>query len=251
LSRWRSKPNVSWREQAKKKAASDAASLVKDGNIVGLGSGSTAAFAIEAIGNRMRKEGLKIYGVPTSYQAFLLTAAKAIPITTLNEHPHLDLIIDGADQVDDALNMIKGLGGALTQEKIVASVSKLRVYIVDETKLTGRLGTNQSVPVEVIPFALPSIMPKITKMGGTPILRKATKKAGPVVTDNGNFIIDVDFGPIENPLELNRVLNIIPGVIETGLFAQIADVVYVGKKDLTVHKLEAQRSTRTHKFAHA
>ena len=242
---------MSWQEQAKKKAASDAASLVKDGDIVGLGSGSTAAFSIEEIGDRIRKEELKILGVPTSYQAFILATAKAIPITTLNEHPHLDLVIDGADQVDGALNMIKGWGGALTKEKIVASASKMRVYVVDETKLADRLGNNQRVPVEVLPFALPTINPKIIKMGGTPVLRKATKKAGPVVTDNGNFILDIDFGLIENLLELNRDLKTIPGVIETGIFAQMADVVYVGKKDLTVQRLEATRLTRTHKFVRA
>ncbi len=251
MSRWRSKPDLSWREQAKKKAASDASDLVKDGHIVGLGSGSTAAFSIEEVGERIRKEGLRILGVPTSYQAFLLATAKAIPITTLSEHPHLDLIIDGADQVDGALNMIKGMGGALTREKIVASASKKRVYVVDETKLTERLGVNQTVPVEVLPFALSTVKASIIKMGGAPVLRKATKKAGPVVTDNGNFILDIDFGPIENPLELNRDLNSIPGLIETGLFAQMADFVYVGKKDLTVRRLEAPRLTRTHKFAHA
>jgi ribose 5-phosphate isomerase A len=235
---------VSWQEQAKKKVALEAVSLVKDGDIVGLGSGSTAAFSIEEIGDRIQKENLKILGVPTSYQAFILASAKAIPITTLNEHPHLDIIIDGADQVDGALNLLKGRGGALTKEKIVASASQRRVYVVDETKITDRLGADQSVPVEVLPFAYPTIMLKISKMRGTPILREASKKAGPVITDNGNFVLDVDFGLIENPVELNRNLKTIPGVVETGIFAQIADIVYIGKRDLTIQRLEAQRSNK-------
>jgi ribose 5-phosphate isomerase A len=244
LNRWRSKPDVSWQEQAKKKAASEAVNLVKDGDIVGLGSGSTAAFSIEEVGDRIQKEGLKILGVPTSYQAFILASAKAIPITTLNEHPHLNIIIDGADQVDGALNLLKGRGGALTREKIVASASQRKVYVVDETKITDRLGANQSVPLEVLPFAYPTIMLKITKMQGTPILREASKKAGPVITDNGNFVLDVDFGPINSPGELSRDLKTIPGVVETGIFAQMADIVYVGKRDLTVQRLKAQRSNK-------
>ncbi|UCD96369.1 MAG: ribose-5-phosphate isomerase RpiA [Candidatus Bathyarchaeota archaeon] len=236
---------MSWQEQAKKKAALEAVSLVKDGDIVGLGSGSTAAFSIEEIGDRIQKEKLKILGVPTSYQAFIHASAKAIPLTTLNEHPHLDIIIDGADQVDGALNLLKGRGGALTKEKIVASASQRRVYVVDETKIVNKLGTNQSVPVEVLPFAYPTIMLKISEMRGIPILREASKKAGPVITDNGNFVLDVDFGPIENPVELNCYLKTMPGVVETGIFAKIADIVYIGKRDLTIQRREQRPNKNT------
>lgn len=210
---------------------------VEDGFIVGLGSGTTVTYAFQEIGKRMHEEKLHLYGVPTSYQAFLLAVQNHIPVTTLDEHHQLDIAIDGADQVDEELNMIKGVGGALTREKIVASASKMYVIIVDETKLTKKLGVNQLVPVEVLPFAMSTIAKKLRILGSKSILRKAEKKLGPVVTDNGNFILDVDFGPIDNPKELNRMLKAIPGIIETGLFVGMADVVYVGGRE-TVQKLE-------------
>lgn len=218
-------------------AASNAAEHIQDGFIVGLGSGTTVAYVFQELDKRIREKKLRIYGVPTSHQAFLLAMQHSIPITTLNEHPQLDVAIDGADQVDKKLNMIKGMGGALTREKIVAYASKMNIIVVDETKLTKTLGADQPVPVEVLPFALLTVMGKLRTLGSKPVLREAEKKLGPVVTDNGNFILDVDFGPIDNPKELNQRLKAIPGIVETGLFIDLANIVYVGGRE-AVRKLE-------------
>jgi ribose 5-phosphate isomerase A len=220
---------MEWIEKEKKNAALEAVKHVKDGFIVGLGSGSTAAYAIEEIGNRIKHEALRVLGVPTSYQALLLAVKQRIQITTLEEHPTLDLTIDGADQIDEELNLIKGMGGALAREKIVAFASKKLVIVADESKKVKVLGeNNRPVPIEVLPFATPIVMRKIGEIGGKPILREGTKKAGPVITDNGNVIIDVDFGIIHNPAELECKLKF-PGVVETGLFVKMANVVYLGK----------------------
>jgi ribose 5-phosphate isomerase A len=220
---------MEWIEKEKKNAALEAVKHVKDGFIVGLGSGSTAAYAIEEIGDRIKREGLRVLGVPTSYQALLLAVKQRIQITTLEEHPTLDLTIDGADQIDEELNLIKGMGGALAREKIVAFTSKKLVIVADESKKVKVLGeNNHPVPIEVLPFATPIVMRKIGEIGGKPILREGTKKVGPVITDNGNVIIDVDFGIIHNPAELERKLKF-PGVVETGLFVKMANVVYLGK----------------------
>ena len=220
-----------WIEKEKKNAALEAVKHVKDGFMVGLGSGSTAAYAIEKIGNRIKLEKLRVLGVPTSYQALLLAVKHRIQITTLEEHPTLDLTIDGADQIDEKLNLIKGMGGALAREKIVASASKELVIVADESKKVKTLGeNNHPLPIEVLPLATPILMRKIREIGGKPILREGTKKVGPVITDNGNVIIDVDFGLIHNPAELERRLKGLPGVVETGLFVKMANVVYLGKR---------------------
>ena len=220
-----------WVEKGKKKAALEAVEHVKDGFVVGLGSGSTAAYAIEEIGNRIGHEGLRVLGVPTSYQAFLLAVEHRIPITTLDEHSVLDLTIDGADQIDQKLNLIKGMGGALAREKIVAFASKKLVIVADESKKVKVLGeNNHPVPIEVLPLAAPIVMRKVREIGGKPVLREGTRKVGPVITDNGNVIIDADFGLIRKPEELERKLRDIPGVVETGLFVEMADVAYVGKR---------------------
>jgi ribose 5-phosphate isomerase A len=223
--------NVAWREEAKRRAALEAVKHVKDDFIIGLGSGSTAAYVIQEIGKKIRQEGLRILGVPTSHQAMMLAVHYGVPLTTLDEHPEPDLAIDGADQIDKELNLIKGGGGALTREKIVASAAKQFIVVADETKLVEKLGTNHPVPVEVLPFALPTVMTEIRKLGGKPVLREGKGKVGPVVTDNGNFIVDADFGPIGVLKELGLQLKLISGVIETGLFVGVADVVYLGKQD--------------------
>jgi len=223
--------NVAWREEAKRRVALEAVKHVKDDFIIGLGSGSTAAYVIQEMGEKIRREGLRILGVPTSYQAMMLAVRHGVPLTTLNEHPQLDLAIDGADQVDRELNLIKGMGGALTREKVVASAAKQLVIVADETKLVEKLGTNHPIPVEVLPFALPTVVVKMAELGGKPVLREGKRKVGPVVTDNGNFVVDVDFGPIKAPKELDLQLKSIPGVVEAGLFVGIADVVYLGKPD--------------------
>jgi ribose 5-phosphate isomerase A len=224
-------PKKEWIEEAKRNAALEAVKHVKDNFVIGLGSGSTAAYAIEEIGNRIKREKIHVSAVPTSYQAFMLAVRHGIPITTLEEHPILDLTIDGADQIDDELNLIKGKGGALTREKIVASASKKLIIVADERKKVKFLGeNNHPVPIEVIPFATPIVMHKIKEMGGKPFLRESNKKVGPVITDNGNVIIDVDFGLINEPAELNRKLKVLPGVVETGLFVKMADLVYLGER---------------------
>ena len=227
---------MSWREEAKRRAALAAVQHVKDGFVVGLGSGSTAAYVVEEIGRLIREEGLQVLGVPSSSQAMMVAVKSGVPLTTLDEHPVLDLDIDGADEVDGKLDMIKGGGGALTREKIVASASKQVVIVADETKLVEKLGAFK-VPVEVLPFALATATAEIKKLGGKPFLRESKGKVGGVVTDNGNYILDVDFGLIADAKELNLRLKLVPGVIETGLFIGLANVVYLAKSDGIV-KLE-------------
>lgn len=229
------------KDEAKKRAALEAVKHVENDSVIGLGSGTTAAFAITEIGRRIREENLKVLAVATSYQAFILAVECGIPITTLKEHPQLDLDIDGADQIDGDLNLIKGKGGgAITREKIVASASREVIIVADETKLTRRLGENDSLPLEVLPFAEPLASLRIKGMGGKPVLRERVDKTGPFITDNGNFILDVDFGRIQNPRELDVRLKSIPGLIETGLFIDMADIAYIGTWD-AVRKIERMR----------
>jgi ribose 5-phosphate isomerase A len=217
-------------EKAKKNAALEAVKHVKDGFVVGLGSGSTAAYVIEEIGRKARREKIHVLGVPTSYQAFMLAVKDGIPVTTLEEHTLLDLTIDGADQVDANLNLIKGMGGALTREKIVACASKYYVVVADESKKAKILGENsQPVPVEVLALAVPLVMRRLKELGGKPVLREGKGKVGPVITDNGNVILDVDFGLIRRPTELACNLKAVSGVVESGLFVGMANVVYFGK----------------------
>jgi ribose 5-phosphate isomerase A len=213
--------------ELKKLAALEAIKFVESGQVVGLGSGSTVAFAIEEIGRRVREEGLKILGVPTSLDTYYIAVRNHVPLTTLDEHPVLDLAIDGADQVDHRLNMIKGRGAALTREKIVASRAKKFIVMIDARKLTRQIGEGQPLPVEVVPFAVKPVSEQIEKIGGKPRLRYGVSKLGPVITDNGNYILDVDFGVIRKPRELSISLKLIPGVVETGLFIDMADVVCV------------------------
>ncbi|MEM2953887.1 MAG: ribose 5-phosphate isomerase A [Candidatus Bathyarchaeia archaeon] len=230
-----------WVEKAKKNAALEAVKHVKDGFAIGLGSGSTVAYAAEELGKRIKLEELRVKAVPTSYQALMLAVKYGIPTTNLEENPELDLTIDGADQIDEELNLIKGMGGALTREKIVASTSKSLIIIADERKKAKILGENgQPVPIEVLPFAVHPVMLKIKDLGGKPQIREGTGKVGPIITDNGNFIIEAYFGPIKNPAELNIKIKAVPGVVETGLFVGMADIVYLGKHD-KVEKLERKK----------
>ncbi len=222
---------MNWKEEVKKRVASEAVKHVKDGFIIGLGSGSTAAYVIHELGLMKKQDKINILGVPSSSQAMLLAVQSGIPLTTLDEYPNLDLTIDGADEVDKQLNMIKGGGGALTKEKIVASSAKQVIIVADETKLVEKLGTTFRLPVEVLPFALAPVTNNIKKIGGKPFLREGKGKVGAVVTDNGNYILDVEFGPIDDAEKLNQKLKFIPGVIETGLFINMADIVYLGKKE--------------------
>ncbi len=225
-------------EKAKRNAALEAVKHVKNGFVLGLGSGSTVAYAAEEIGKRIKAEHLQVKVVPTSYQAFMLAVKNGIPTTTLEEHTTLDLTIDGADQISGNLDLIKGMGGALTREKVVAAASQNLIIIADERKKAKILGENgQQVPIEVVPFASPFVIKKIEELEGKPKIRESTGKVGPVITDNGNFIIDADFGLIKNPAKLEKELKAIPGVVETGLFVGMANMVYLGKK-VGVEKLE-------------
>ena len=231
-------------QQAKQKAALEAVRYVKDGFVVGLGSGSTAAFAIEALGRRMKIEKLHIMGIPTSYQAFLLAVDCGIPITTLDEHPEIDVTIDGADQITPQLDLIKGMGAALAREKIVAAASKLNVIIGDENKKVTFLGeNNQAVPIEVLPFAISLTKRKIIEAGGKPTLREGKGKLGPVITDNGNALLDSNFGEIKNPAEMAIKIKMIPGVVETGFFIGLTDIAYVGTAR-AVEKIEKLNFSR-------
>ena len=225
----------------KQKAALEAVKHVQDGFIVGLGSGSTAAFAIEALGERMKTEGIHLMGIPSSYQAFQVAVENGIPITTLEEHPVIDVTIDGADQLTPELYLIKGGGAALAREKIVAASSKLNVIIADQNKKVPLLGANgQFVPVEVIPFALSPVKRKLTEMGGKVTVREAKGKLGPIITDNGNAVLDVVFGEIKNPAELAVTVKMIPGVVETGFFVGLTDIAYLGTAD-GVEKIAVKR----------
>jgi ribose 5-phosphate isomerase A len=207
-----------------------AAARVQSGSIVGLGTGSTTAYAIQALGDRLKSGELQdIKGVPTSFQAIVLARQFGIPLVTLDEIDHIDIAIDGADEVDPQKNLIKGGGAAHTQEKIVDSLANQFIVVVDGGKLVDRLGSTFLLPVEVIPMAVTPVMRAIEKLGGKPELRMGVKKAGPVVTDQGNLVIDVKFDQIENPAELEKTLNNIPGVLENGLFVGVADVVLVGE----------------------
>jgi ribose 5-phosphate isomerase A len=223
--------SADWTENAKKRAALEGVKQLKNGYVVGLGSGTTASHAIREIGKTISQKNWRVLGVPTSYQAFLLAVDCGIPVTTLNEYAKLDLNIDGVDQVDPDLNMIKGMGGALAREKIVASVSKKNVIVADETKLVKKLGVNHPIPLEVLPFAAAVVSSRIRDIGGKAVLRLGTGKVGPVISDNGNFVLDVWMKSIEDLKELDNKLKSVPGVVETGLFLGLADIVYVGTKN--------------------
>jgi ribose 5-phosphate isomerase A len=200
---------------AKRAAGYLAADMVKDGMVLGLGTGSTVFFALERLSCRVC-EGLKISGVPTSHQTAVRAREYGIPLTTLDDEPLLDLAIDGADQVDSHLRLIKGRGAALTREKCVAAAALRFVVVVDEQKVVRIL--SGLVPVEVIPFAIHPVMNQLRVLGCIPRLRDGIKKDGPVITDNGNFIVDCQFKEIANPDELEDSIIRIPGVVESGLF---------------------------------
>jgi len=213
---------------------------VKKDMILGIGSGSTVVYAVDAIVEINKNNNLNLKCIPTSYQSRQLIVENGLTLVSLDQYPEIDLDIDGADEIDSSLNLIKGGGGCLVQEKIVASSSKKLVIIVDYTKKSDYLGEHwkKGVPVEIIPLAHVPIMKKLEKLGGTPVLRMAQAKAGPVVSDNGNFIIDVDFGKIENPSDLNSMLLKIPGVVDSGLFINMASKAYIGLKDGKVEILD-------------
>ncbi|MGI0481233.1 ribose-5-phosphate isomerase RpiA [Geminocystis sp. CENA526] len=214
----------------KQEVGKAAASKVKSNTIVGLGTGSTTAYAIQYIGERLANGELtNIVGVPTSFQAEVLAKKYGIPLTTLDAIDHIDVAIDGADEVDPHKNLIKGGGAAHTREKVVDSLAEQFIVVVDSGKLVDQLGSTFLLPVEVIPMAVTPVMRQLAELGGKPELRMGIRKAGPVVTDQGNLVIDVKFDRIDNPSELEMKINNLPGVLENGLFVGVADVILVGE----------------------
>ena len=214
----------------KQEVGKAAANLVKSNSIVGLGTGSTTAYAIEYIGKRLKEGELSnILGIPTSFQAEVLAKKYGIPLTTLDAVDHIDVAIDGADEVDPNKTLIKGGGAAHTREKVVDSLADSFIVVVDSGKLVDSLGSTFLLPVEVIPMAMTPAMAALAKLGGKPELRMGIKKAGPVVTDQGNLVIDVKFDEIKDPANLEKTINNIPGVLENGLFVDVANVVLIGE----------------------
>lgn len=218
-------------EECKEIAARAALAEVLNEMVLGLGTGSTVERFAELLSSEIKK-GLRIKVVPTSYhsiQMALKYGFEVLPIETVDK---VDLVVDGADEVDRKLNMIKGRGAALAREKVVAYMALRRVYIVSYDKVVDKLCSTKPVPIEVLPFAYNYVMKKLRELGGEPELREAGRfKDGPLITDNGNFIIDVHFKPLDDPHELESKIKRIPGVVEVGLFCGIADVVYVGRPD--------------------
>jgi ribose 5-phosphate isomerase A len=214
--------------QLKRAAAEFAASLVEDGMIVGLGTGSTAYHLVAALGKRLQ-EGLRITGVPTSETTASQARTLGIPLADLGDHPQLDLTIDGADEVETGtLNLLKGLGGALLREKIVASASKRLIIIVDDSKIVDRLGSRAPVPVEVIPFGWQGAANRLRDLGAQPSLRK-NLKGETFVTDGGHYILDCAFGPIAHVDSLASNLDRTVGIVEHGLFLGMTSRVLIGK----------------------
>eukprot|EP01101_Sappina_pedata_P009412 TRINITY_DN5489_c0_g1_i1.p2 TRINITY_DN5489_c0_g1~~TRINITY_DN5489_c0_g1_i1.p2 ORF type:complete len:243 (-),score=108.79 TRINITY_DN5489_c0_g1_i1:30-758(-) len=235
-------------ESAKRKASFAAVDefVTQDVKYIGIGSGSTVVYAVERLNQLAQEKGWKssIICVPTSFQATQLIVEAGLQLGDLSRYPQLDLAIDGADEVDSELNCIKGGGGCQTQEKIVASCAKTFIVVADYRKDSKVLGEKwkKGVPIEVIPLAHVPVMHKLSKLGGSPKLRMAVNKAGPVVTDNGNFVVDCDFKLIHNPIELEKSLSSIPGIVESGLFIHMAVKAFFGNEDGSV-------STRSRKVS--
>jgi len=213
--------------ELKQEAATFAAAQLEDGLIVGLGSGTTARLAVAAIGERVQK-GLRIIGIPTSEQTADEARSLGIPLSTLGEYSRIDVTIDGADEVEfGTLDLVKGGGGNLLREKIVATASSRLFIVVDESKLVRHLGTHASVPVEVAQFGWQATARSLAKLKATPTLRQRSG-GEPFVTDGGNYILDCSFGPIESATTLQRELDSVVGVVEHGLFIGLTSRVFVG-----------------------
>lgn len=230
-------------EDAKKTAAIKAVdSYVKNNQIIGIGSGSTVVYAVQRLAERVKLEKLQVICIPTSFQAQQLIVENNLVLGNLDRNPEIDVVIDGADEVDSKLSLIKGGGGCLLQEKIVASCTNTLVIIADYNKKSEKFGEKwkKGVPIEVVPLAYVPVIKKIEKLyGGVAELRMAKMKAGPVVTDNGNFLLDWKF-PEDKTYDWNKVntdIKLIPGVVETGLFISMAVKAYFGMKDGSVEEL--------------
>jgi ribose 5-phosphate isomerase A len=208
-------------DELKRLAALRALDEIRDGMIVGLGTGSTASHFIRELG----KAGRKVEGIPTSEESRRLAEEAGIRLTTFREHPRIDVTVDGADEVSPQLDLIKGLGGALVREKIVAHASGRVVIVVDESKLVERLGSKAVIPVEVIPLAVPCVLLQLKELGGEARVRE--RNGQPFVSDNGNNIVDLSHGVIDDPAGLEKELKLITGVVDSGIFAGVADCVIV------------------------
>ncbi|MBO3803697.1 MAG: ribose-5-phosphate isomerase RpiA [Candidatus Brockarchaeota archaeon] len=204
---------------------------VRPGQVVGLGSGSTMAIFTAMLGQESKSRRLELKVVPSSYEAYYLALENGLQVASLDEFPSPDIAFDGADQINRKLDMIKGGGGALTREKIIDAASKFVVVVVDESKLVERLGEGFPVPIEVVPMAAKALLKRVGEMGGRGRIRAGGGKVGPAVTDNGNFILDVDFGAVSEPAKLEKDLKLLPGVVEVGIFCGIADLAYVGCRE--------------------
>ena len=221
-----------------KRAAADAASkLIEDGMVVGLGSGSTAALFVSALARRIDEERLRIVGIPTSEQTEHQARSLKIPLATFAEQSQIDLTVDGADEVQPGtLFLIKGHGGALLREKIVASTSKRMCVVADETKLVEAIGSLFAVPVEIVPFGWEATERKLKALGGNPSMR-VNKDGKPYVTDGGHYIMNCAFGPMPNPKEVAHHLDHVVGVVEHGLFLGFAtEAIVAGRDGLTILK---------------
>lgn len=216
-------------EELKRLAGEKATEQVEDGMVVGLGTGSTVYYTIMKLGQMVREDGLEITGIPTSIATEKLAREQGIRIGRLDEHPAIDTTIDGADEVDPQLNLIKGMGGALLREKVVASVSRYEIIIADGSKEVEVLGTRSPLPVEVLPFALAAVMPELEGLCNEAVLRERDGRT--FISDNGNNIIDCRFGEIKQPEALESRLNNIPGVVENGLFLGLAHQAILGTTD--------------------
>ena len=210
--------------------------FVKPKMKLGLGTGSTVQFMLDELGRRV-KEGLDIVGVPTSTTTERECKRLKIPLTTLDETPKLDLMIDGCDELDARLNLIKGGGGALVREKVVASSSQTVVIIADDTKYVARLGSSFPVPVEVLPFARAYVTRGLKALGATPNQRMLTD-GKPYVTDNGGWILDARFPYIQDPVKMEQEITLMSGVFDCGIFTGLADIALVATGD-GVHRLSA------------
>jgi ribose 5-phosphate isomerase A len=218
----------------KKEVGEKAVDFVKEGMVVGLGTGTTVFYTISKLG-KLVQQGLDIKGIPTSKQTEKLALDVGIPLISFNEIDHIDLAIDGADEVNRDLDLIKGGGGALLREKIIAKAAKTFIVVADPQKVVNKLGSFP-LPVEVVAFGFEKTMKQISELGGSPKLRKYN--GIPFITDNGNYIIDCSFSEIKFPEDLEKDINMIPGVVDNGLFIGMAHTVITldGDKKITINE---------------
>ncbi len=229
--------------QMKQAVAKAAVDQIQNGMILGLGSGSTAALMIEALALKIKSGEIKdIVGVTTSFQGEVLASELGIPLKSLSSVSEIDLAIDGADEVDPKFQLIKGGGACHVQEKLVAALAKKFIVVVDSTKLVEKLNIDFKLPVEVLPSAWKQVLKTLVNLGAEGNLRMAQKKAGPIVTDQGNLILDLKFrNGINQPEVLESQINNIPGVLENGLFVNLTDEVLVGKVENNEVRVESLR----------